>query len=60
MMKNLIWFRNDLRVLDNPALYNSCISSEQVIAVYFISEGQWNLHDESLCKINFSSSGSSL
>ena len=53
MMKNLIWFRNDLRVLDNPALYNSCISSEQVIAVYFISEGQWNLHDESLCKINF-------
>lgn len=32
-MKNLIWFRNDLRVADNPALVSAC-KGEQVIAVY--------------------------
>lgn len=32
-MKNLIWFRNDLRVADNPALVSAC-KGRQVIAVY--------------------------
>ncbi|GIR02872.1 MAG: hypothetical protein CM15mP12_4030 [Gammaproteobacteria bacterium] len=27
-MRSLIWFRNDLRVDDNPALSNCCVISE--------------------------------
>ncbi|MFD0798173.1 DASH family cryptochrome [Maribacter chungangensis] len=32
-MKNLMWFRNDLRVADNPVLKSAC-TGEKVIAVY--------------------------
>lgn len=42
---NLVWFRNDLRVDDNPALFNACQkANQQVIAVYFISFEQWKKH----------------
>lgn len=33
-MKGLVWFRNDLRVMDNHSLYNACAENEKVIAVY--------------------------
>ena len=29
-MRSLIWFRNDLRVDDNPALSNCCVISERI------------------------------
>ena len=41
---NLIWFRNDLRVNDNPALY-AAMGNESNIAVYFIAPEQWRVHD---------------
>jgi deoxyribodipyrimidine photo-lyase len=37
---NLIWFRTDLRVDDNPALFNACKSSEPLIGVYFLCPQQ--------------------
>ena len=40
-MKNLVWFRNDLRVHDNPALSSACSSDNEVVAVYIVSEAQW-------------------
>ena len=52
-MKNLVWFRNDLRVLDNPALHSACANSNEVIGLFFICEEQWRLHDDAACKINF-------
>ena len=52
-MKNLVWFRNDLRVLDNPALHSACTNTNEVIGLYFICEKQWRLHDDAACKINF-------
>ena len=52
-MRSLIWFRNDLRVDDNPALSNCCIISEEVIAVYFLTESQWEQHNDSKAKKSF-------
>ena len=52
-MKGLIWFRNDLRMDDNPALRNACIECEEVHAIYIFSSRQNNLHNEANCKIEF-------
>ncbi|WP_197479220.1 deoxyribodipyrimidine photo-lyase, partial [Oleiphilus sp. HI0132] len=46
---NLIWFRSDLRVYDNPAL-SAAMSSGPSIAVYVISEETWDAHNESPAK----------
>ncbi|XP_054798628.1 cryptochrome DASH, chloroplastic/mitochondrial isoform X2 [Prosopis cineraria] len=32
----IVWFRNDLRILDNEALYNAWLASESVLPVYCI------------------------
>lgn len=32
----IVWFRNDLRVLDNEALYKAWLSSQQVLPVYCV------------------------
>jgi len=52
-MKNLVWFRNDLRVHDNPALSSACSSDNEVVAVYIVSEAQWEEHNDSVNKIAF-------
>lgn len=51
-MRQLIWFRSDLRVQDNTAL-NAAMQSGPALAVYFITPGQWQLHDDAPCKIDF-------
>lgn len=39
---NLVWFRNDLRINDNLALYHACKKKDsQVIAVYIATPEQW-------------------
>ena len=52
-MKSICWFRNDLRVLDNPALHHCCLNSNGVIAVYFLNRKQWLEHNDAAVKINF-------
>jgi deoxyribodipyrimidine photo-lyase len=52
-MKNLVWFRNDLRVHDNPALSAACSGDNEVVAVYIVSEAQWEEHNDSVNKIAF-------
>lgn len=42
---SVVWFRNDLRITDNPALYSACKNSEKVSAIFFIAEKQWKNHD---------------
>lgn len=52
----LLWFRNDLRTHDNPALhYFIAHTSEnsQRKALFFISKEQWKMHDWSSIKIDF-------
>lgn len=46
---NVMWFRSDLRVFDNPALHNA-MSQGPTIAVYFVTEGQWQAHGISPAK----------
>ncbi len=43
-MRNLMWFRNDLRVADNPAL-SAAMDKGEVIALYLVSAEQWCRHD---------------
>ena len=52
-MKSLVWFRNDLRMDDNPALRSACAESEEVHALYIYSKNQMELHNEANCKIEF-------
>lgn len=52
----LLWFRNDLRTHDNPALHyflSHLQAGNTGKAVFFISEKQWRLHDWAPIKIDF-------
>ena len=52
-MKTLVWFRNDLRVEDNPALRNAFKEFDSIEAVYFYSDKQLKKHNEANVKIDF-------
>ena len=43
-MTTLVWFRNDLRVADNPALSEAC-EHDRVVACFVVSSVQWRDHD---------------
>lgn len=43
-MTTLVWFRTDLRVHDNPALWHACQQSGDVLGVVYICEQQWQRH----------------
>ncbi|GAA6168039.1 cryptochrome/photolyase family protein [Sessilibacter corallicola] len=47
---HLIWFRNDLRLNDNPALFNAA-KAGSVVGVFFICEKQWQEHNDSPAKL---------
>ena len=40
----LVWFRNDLRLADNPALRHACAGEEPVAALFILSPTQWRQH----------------
>ena len=41
----IIWFRNDLRVRDNPALSQACQDTKKpLLGVYFLCQKQWQHH----------------
>lgn len=48
MATHLVWFRQDLRITDNTALYQACQDNEaNVIAIYLATPKQWQQHDMS-------------
>ena len=49
---NLMWFRTDLRLHDNTALYFAQDQSD-CVALFIISATQWKLHDDADCKVDF-------
>jgi len=51
-MRQLIWFRTDLRVQDNIAL-TAAMQAGPTLAVFLLSPGQWLAHDDAPCKIDF-------
>ena len=53
-MRPLVWFRADLRVHDNPALYHASRAADRgVIAVFNVCPKQWCEHDWGSMKVNF-------
>lgn len=49
----LVWFRNDLRLQDNPALVAACSRGEPVTALVCLTPQQWSEHNESPARIAF-------
>ncbi|RUO36597.1 deoxyribodipyrimidine photo-lyase [Aliidiomarina sanyensis] len=49
-MTALVWFRNDLRLLDNDAVYGATREHEQVEFVWVSTPEMWKLHDWSPAK----------
>ncbi|MHA6963499.1 deoxyribodipyrimidine photo-lyase [Zobellella denitrificans] len=43
-MRHLVWFRTDLRLADNPALYEATAGGARVEAVYVDCPEQWRRH----------------
>uniref|UniRef100_UPI0035627620 deoxyribodipyrimidine photo-lyase n=1 Tax=Shewanella sp. TaxID=50422 RepID=UPI0035627620 len=56
-MNSLMWFRQDLRVADNPALVAACEFAKQhqgnVRALYIVTPSQWAQHDVAPIQIDF-------
>jgi deoxyribodipyrimidine photo-lyase len=52
MNMQLLWLRSDLRVHDNTAL-TAAMEQGPTLAVYVISPGQWQRHDDAPCKVDF-------
>ena len=53
-MPRLIWFRNDLRVLDNPALQEaSRLTDDGLIGVFILNPGQWKQHGWGSARVSF-------
>ncbi len=53
-MRALVWFRADLRVGDNPALFNACREADRgVVAVFLLAHAQYRDHDWGPPKADF-------
>ncbi len=51
-MRQLMWFRTDLRVQDNSALA-AAMQAGPTVAVFVLSPGQWQQHDDAPSKVDF-------
>lgn len=51
-MRQLIWFRTDLRIRDNTALC-AAMSAGPTVAVFILSPAQWKQHHDAASKIDF-------
>ncbi len=53
-MRPLVWFRSDLRMADNPALYHACKTADEgVVGVFAVCPKQWQAHDWGTMKVDF-------
>ncbi|OED41531.1 hypothetical protein ACH42_13585 [Endozoicomonas sp. (ex Bugula neritina AB1)] len=50
--RQLMWFRTDLRITDNPALYHAS-QAGSVIGVFLLFPGQWQEHNDGENKLWF-------
>lgn len=57
-MKGLVWFREDLRLHDNTALYQAAQQCEEgVLGIYIIDTGFWKRHHIAACRVQFLMAG---
>ncbi|MGM0630591.1 MAG: deoxyribodipyrimidine photo-lyase [Pseudomonadota bacterium] len=52
-MREAIWFRSDLRMLDNPALFHACKNEKAPVAVFFACYETWDNHNWAPIKVDF-------
>ncbi|MCA1767463.1 MAG: deoxyribodipyrimidine photo-lyase, partial [Idiomarina sp.] len=52
-MRQAIWFRSDLRTLDNPALFSSCNAEQPPLAIFFVCHETLEKHDWAPIKVDF-------
>ena len=50
---NIVWFRRDLRLADNPALTAAITSGNPVVALFIDYSKQHQVHDEAEIKVDF-------
>ena len=51
-MRSLMWFRSDLRMHDNEALYKAT-QNQQAIALFIVSHKEWAKHHDAKLKLAF-------
>ena len=51
--KHMVWFRNDLRIYDNPALFRAAQDQQGVLAVYFICHEMLESHVTAPARVDF-------
>ncbi len=53
-MRVVHWFRRDLRVRDNTALFAACArATDGVVGLFIVSPGEWRAHDDAPVKVDF-------
>ena len=53
-MRNLVWFRRDLRINDNRALARAVeTQTDGVVGIFVMTPRQWKEHDDAACKVSF-------
>ncbi len=53
-MRSIVWFREDLRVQDNPALFEATEASiDGVVGLYIIDESMWQKNNVASCRVEF-------
>jgi len=52
-MRNLHWFRSDLRVTDNKALTEAIRTADELITIFIITPQTWHYHDAAAIKVQF-------
>lgn len=53
-MKGLVWFREDLRLHDNTALYHAAKQCEAgILGIYIIDASFWKKHHMAACRVQF-------
>lgn len=50
---NIVWFRNDLRLADNPALFHAMESQKPVVGLFILNPEQHQAHGEGPQKYEF-------
>ncbi|MES2826135.1 MAG: deoxyribodipyrimidine photo-lyase [Pseudomonadota bacterium] len=53
MFKRIVWFRNDLRIYDNPALHRAAEAKQGVLAVYFVCRDMLQNHHVAPVRVDF-------
>lgn len=53
-MRGIVWFREDLRINDNPALFNASRDCHDgIIGVFIIDSSMWHEHNVAACRVDF-------